>query len=243
MSTDTFKVTVGAFEGPLDLLLSLIEERKMHVSDVSLSQVAESFITYVKEQPFFPVGEASQFIVIASTLLLIKSKTLLPVLSLTEEEEGDIKDLEHRLQLYKIFRGIGKNLGSLLGSPLYFGGLKKETTPLYAPSPDMNTSSLREAIENALQNAPKIEKKKEISVKTIMSLEDMMKRLSARIESALSMSFTDFVGSTKDRREVAVGFLAVLELVKQGSLLVEQYGKFADIRLEYAGTPKAPRYE
>lgn len=243
MMHSAFTVKIGEFEGPLELLLSLIEDRKMHVSDVSLSAVAEDFIQYVKNEPTFPIGQASHFIVVAATLLLIKSKALLPTLSLTEEEQGDIQDLEQRVRVYQVFRDIAKKLGALTGTPLYFGGLARDKTPLFAPAPDISTENIHSAIQNALASAPRIEKKKEIAIKTIVSLEEMMGRLSQRIERTLSLSFKDFVGSPEDKREVAVGFLAVLELVKQGMLLVEQHEKFADISIEYAGTPKAPRYE
>lgn len=238
-----FTVKIGVFEGPLDLLLSLVEERKMHISEVSLSAVAEDFISYVKNQPAFPIGEASQFIVVAATLLLIKSKALLPALTLTMEEEGDIRDLEHRLALYQIFRNSAKQLASFLGTRLYFGGLCRDRTPLFAPAPDMTADELASAMERALSSAPKIEQRKEVTVRPVISLEEMMGRLTERIERTLSTTFKDFVGNAEDKREIAVGFLAVLELVKQGILLVEQHGKYADITLEYTGTPKAPRYE
>lgn len=239
---DSFKVTVGEFQGPLDLLLTLIEERKMLVSDVSLSQVADDFIAYVKSHDSFPAGEAAHFILIAATLLLLKSRALLPVLSLSEEEEGNIKDLETRLALYKVFRDAARTL-SMQTNRLYFGGLVKNTTPLLSPGPDMSSASLHSAIHALLLRTPKIEKAKEISVKSVISLEDMMNKLATRIERALSVTFQDFVGSPEDKREIVVGFLAVLELVKRGLILVEQEKQFSDITVSYAGEVQAPRYD
>ena len=96
-----FKVRVGEFEGPLELLLDLIEKRKLHISDVSLSQVADEFIEYTKSIEDFPIADSADFILVASTLLLIKSKSLLPNLELTVEEEENIGELEKRLALYK----------------------------------------------------------------------------------------------------------------------------------------------
>ena len=98
---EDFKVRVGEFEGPLELVLDLIEKRKMHISDVSLSQVADEFIEYIKSFEEFPIADSADFILVASTLLLIKSKSLLPNLQLTEEEQGSIEDLENRLASYK----------------------------------------------------------------------------------------------------------------------------------------------
>jgi len=242
MSISTFTVQVGEFTGPLDLLLTLIEERKMLVSDVSLASVADDFISFVKEQDRFPAGQAAHFILVAATLLLIKSRSLLPMMKLTEEEEEDIEGLEKRLSLYKIFRNAGRNLGQLKGK-LYFGGQKKDTNPVFAPAPDMTPEALHAALYETLLRAPRKEVRKEISVKTVISLEDMMKRLSERIERALSVTFKDFMGSPEDKREIVVGFLAMLELVKQGQLMVEQEQQFSEITMSYHGAVRPPRYE
>jgi len=237
-----FHVTVGEFNGPLDLLLTLIEERKILVSDVSLSKVADEFIAFVRAQDRFPAGEAAHFILVAATLLLIKSRALLPMMTLTDEEEEDISDLERRLNLYKIFRDAGRKLGTLTGR-LYFGGLKRDTDPVFAPAPDMTVENLSNALNEVLMRAPRKEEKKQISVKTVISLEDMMTRLSERIQRTLSVTFEEFVGSPEDKREIVIGFLAVLELVKRGMLMVEQERQFADITMSYHGSVQPPRYE
>ena len=84
--TDIFQIKTEAFEGPLDLLLALIEKRKLFISDISLAEVADDFIEYIKTFDEFPVDMTANFILIASTLLLIKSKSLLPSMTLTSEE-------------------------------------------------------------------------------------------------------------------------------------------------------------
>ena len=103
---DDFKVKIGEIEGPLELILDLIEKRKLHISDVSLSQVADEFIEYIKSFEEFPIQDSADFILVASTLLLIKSKSLLPNLSLTPEEQDNIEDLENRLATYKNTRSF-----------------------------------------------------------------------------------------------------------------------------------------
>src|SRR3989344_9116880 len=97
-SKQQFHVKTEVFEGPLDLLLSLIEKHKLHINDVSLSKVTDDYISYVNAQVDFPMGQAADFILVASTLVLIKSKSLLPTLDLSKEEQGDIADLERRLK-------------------------------------------------------------------------------------------------------------------------------------------------
>lgn len=242
MSDGQFQVSVGEFTGPLDLLLTLIEERKMLISDISLSKVADDFIAFVHSQPSFPAGQTAQFILVSATLLLIKSRALLPVFTLTEEEEEDVHDLEKRLNLYKIFRNAGRALGRLTGR-LYFGGLKRDTDPVFAPAPDMNMQTLHSAMLETLKRVPRKENRPDVEVKSVVSLDEMMERLSQRIERALSFTFTEFVGSPEDKREIVVGFLAVLELVKRGMVLADQDAHFSDITMQYQGATQPPRYD
>ncbi len=239
---NTFSVKAGEFEGPLDLLLSLIEERKMLISDISLSQVADDFLTYLQTHVAVPLGQAAHFVVIAATLLLIKSRALLPVLTLTDEEEGDVKDLEFRLSLYQVIRDAARTM-TTLKQHMFFGSGARIADPLFTPSADLSLDSLEAAIERALQNAPKVAAREEVSVGSVMSLEEMMDRLSERIRSAVHMSFRDFSGTEASKRELVVGFLAVLELVKRGMLLAEQHESFGDITMNYNGTMGAPSFD
>src|SRR3989344_8157637 len=100
-----FEVKSEAFNGPMAKLLELIEEKQLEITRVNLATVTADFIKYIES-----LGEAvmpdilSDFIVVASRLLLIKSKVLLPNLELTQDEEGDILDLEHRLRIYREYK-------------------------------------------------------------------------------------------------------------------------------------------
>lgn len=236
-----FSVKAGEFEGPLDLLLTLVEERKMLVSDVSLSQVADDFLSYLETHVAFPIGQAASFVVIAATLLLLKSRALLPVLSLTNEEEGDVQDLEFRLGIFRIVRDAARSMAGLTAH-MFFGSGARISDPLFTPSSDLSLASIGEAAGRVLQNAPKASFRQEISVKTTVSLEEMMARLSERIQRAVEMTFRDFAGNPEDKREIVVGFLAMLELVKRGLLLAEQEERFGDIRMNYGGEMKAPSF-
>lgn len=237
-----FAVKIGEFEGPLDLLLTLIEERKMLVSDVSLSAVTDDFLKFIEAEKTFPTKEAAHFILVAAMLLLLKSRSLLPVLALTDEEEGDIKDLEFRLTLYQAFREVARELGRY-SERMYFGDGSREWNPVFTPSGDLSLESIERSLEAVLQNAPQKTVAPEIAIQKTISLEEMMQRLSERIEKALTVTFSDFAGSATDRRELVVGFLAVLELVKRGLLMASQEALFGDITMRYGGVAKAPRYE
>ena len=104
----TYQVKAGSFEGPLELLLSLIENRKFFVNEISLAEVTNDYIGYIKSITNVSndkhIADVSYFILIASTLILIKSKSLLPNLELTEDENEKITDLEQRLKLYQIIK-------------------------------------------------------------------------------------------------------------------------------------------
>ena len=99
-----FKIKTEVFEGPLDLLLSLVEKRKLFISDISLSKVTDEYIQHISDLPAYSMDDRAQFIVIASTLLLIKAKSLLPNMPLTEDEKGSIEDLESRLRELEVMR-------------------------------------------------------------------------------------------------------------------------------------------
>ena len=238
-----FSVKAGEFEGPLELLLNLVEERKLLVSDVSLSQVADDFLSYLETHIAFPVGQAAHFVVVAATLLLIKSRALLPVLTLTDDEVGDMKDLEFRLRVYQIVRNASRGFVSLTRH-MYIGSGARVSDPLFAPSKDLSLSTIQEAAKRVLQSAPKATFAPTVMVKTVISLEEMIDRLSDRIQKAVNMTFKDFSTSgTGDKIELVISFLAMLELVKRGLLMVEQRDSFGDITMNYGGEMRAPRYE
>lgn len=229
-----FKVRVGDFEGPLEIILDLIEKRKLHISDLSLSQVADKFIEHIKSFEEFPVADSADFILVASTLLLIKSKSLLPNLPLTDEEQGSIEDLENRLISYKKYKELSLGLGKMFGNFLYFAKENKKMNVVFSPTRDISLTSIQNALSEVLKNMPqKIEALPKVTVQKIMSLEDMIERLTERIKTSIKMSFKDFSGIGKaEKVEVIVSFLAMLELVKRGMVRVSQDKHFDDISIE-----------
>ncbi len=131
-----FTIKTKDFEGPLDLLLDLIEKRKFFINDVSLAKVTDDFIEHIKQYENLPMGESAHFILIASTLLLIKSRSLLPQLNLTLEEQGDIHDLETRLKIYKRIKEASAHVAKLFGDKVIFPQQARKIEPVFAPSPE-----------------------------------------------------------------------------------------------------------
>ena len=218
----SYKIKTSNFEGPFGLLLTLIEKRKLHINDVSLSAVTEEYLSYINKLGGLPPAEVSSFVFVASTLLLIKSKSLLPNLDLTSEEEGDIHDLEERLRLYKLFMKLGGNLRSNFGQKIIFASLeRKNKNIVFLPDDQITKESMMTFAKNVLGAMPQKVFLPKVEVRKVISLEEMIDKLTERIKNSLQMNFKDFAGSGRkvSREEkvvVIVGFLAMLELVRQG---------------------------
>lgn len=230
----TYRVKTEVFEGPLELLLSLIEKRKLLINDIALAAVADDYMAHIRKLGRFPVREAAQFLLVAATLVLIKSKSLLPSLALTPEEEGSIEDLEKRLKLYQRLRGLGtRHIKSMYGHRRIFARLpQKSRDPVFSPDKKCTPEGLRAAIRHVAEALPMPEKIPETAIKKIISLEEMIERLTTRITSSLKLSFREFSGNDKEKTHVIVSFLAMLELVKKGAIEATQDRQFADINME-----------
>src|SRR3989344_1327260 len=153
-----YTVKTRIFEGPLETLLSLIEKRKLFINDISLAQVADDYIAYLKSLENFPIAESAHFILIASTLVLIKSKSLLPSLTLTSEEEASIEDLEKRLVEYQKYKALSKHLQENFGIHTeYFRQPSKDKLIVFAPDKNTSVKSLFEAVKSVILEIPKKE--------------------------------------------------------------------------------------
>ncbi len=239
----SFTIKTQSFEGPLDLLLDLIEKRKLFISDISLAQVTDDFITHVKQIDNIPISESAHFILIASTLLLIKSKSLLPDLALTEEEQGDIQSLETRLKIYKRIKEASNNVKELFGKEMIFEqSQSRPVVPVFMPDSEFTLEKALYLLKDLINRLPRKENLPKHMVSKVISLEDMIGTLTSRITKHLRMSFKEFTREHKaDRVNVIVSFLAMLELVKGGLLHVSQNSTFGDIHMETKDVG-VPRY-
>lgn len=236
-------VKTPVFEGPLELLIELVEKRKLLINDISLAEVTDEYMARVSQMQQLSLPNTAQFITLAATLLLIKSKSLLPVLELTDEEEEKIEDLESRLKLYQIYRDAGKTIQTIFGQHMmYESTFVLPDEPIFVEDKFTNICSLEEAVRSVLTNLPKTEHKPKVQVKKVVSLEEMIDRLHTRIQREINLRFSDLIKDEKERGSVIVGFLAVLESVKQGSILVAQARRFDDIHIEREGGKSAPVY-
>lgn len=240
-------VKTPVYEGPLEVLLELIEKRKLLINDISLASVADDYIARINAMPELPVGETADFVALAATLLLIKSRSLLPTLAISEEEAHDIKELEYRLALYQLIKQAARGLSAGLKEPYLHEGYAPEPEPQFIPDASIAPATLREAAQTLIAGFPTTLSLPKVAVKKIMSLEEMIDTMSQRISAAFRMSFKEFSGlnkaqSQEARHSVIVSFLALLELVKQGMMRVQQDEHFGDITME-SDSVSTPSYE
>ena len=242
VSTGVFSIKTDVFEGPLELLLDLVEKRKLLINDISLAAVTDEYMATVAHMQELSLPNTASFVQLAATLLLIKSKSLLPVLELTQEEEQGIDDLEIRLKRYQLYRDIAVEIGKQFGTTMsHERQFVPSARPLFVTDKYTTRDGLEAAIGDVLVNLPKKEVKPKVQVRKVISLEEMMDRLQKRIEAQAKLTFSELVADNKEKTHQIVGFLAILESVKQGSILVAQLNRFDDIEIELERT-KTPRY-
>lgn len=238
---EKFSLSTTGFQGPLEVLLNLIEERKMSISDISLAEVTDAYLSYVEKLPELPLGETSQFILVASTLLLIKSRSLLPSLELSADERESVEELERRLARLRLVRQSAKLLRKEWGkAPLVLARRAPLREPVFAPA-EASPSVLLHAIERLASILPKPEKMAEAAVAPVLALEEVIVQVKDRLTKAFKARFSELTKS-RGKQEVIVYFLAMLELVRNGSASVSQEKLFSDITIEMEGVAGAPSY-
>jgi len=236
VETETYKLKTASFEGPFGLLLELVEKRKLFINDLSLSEVTEDYLNYMNKLGNISHVDITSFVLVASTLILIKSKSLLPNLNLTDEEQGDIKNLEERLRWYELFTKLGGNIKSNFGKRIIFSALeRKNENIIFLPDSQITKESIMSFAESVLDRIPQKVFLPEVEVRKVVSIEEMINKLTERIKNSLKMNFKDFGGKVTNREEkitLIVGFLAMLELVRQGIIHAMQENNGGDIFIE-----------
>lgn len=242
LDPDRFSVKTSQFEGPLELLIELVEKRKLLINEISLAAVTDEYMARVSEMQERSLPNTAQFINLAATLLLIKSKSLLPVLEINEEEELNIEALEERLKRYQLYRNAAANLSENFGNSYQFlSQYVPKREPVFTPDKLCDVSILNETLEQLLRNLPKLPTRQSVTVRPTVTIEEMIERLRKRIEAQVTTYFSEIQRSEGEHKNVIVGFLAILELVKQGDVLVAQQTRFADIEI-VPDRQTTPRY-
>lgn len=230
----SYAVALDQFEGPLDLLLQLVESEKLAITEISLVKVTEPFLQYVRDhQGLIAPEELADFLVIAAKLLYLKSKTLLPDLHDAELEEGP--DLATQLKLYKAFSEASTKLAERWNEAKTLYGRQfraKAAAPAFNPPGDVDGDLLREFYLKALKRLEPVVTLPKAAIERVVTIEEKIETLKTRVRSMMKISFQRFMADSHDRYEMVVSFLALLELIKQKEVTYEQDSLFAEITLK-----------
>lgn len=235
--SSSFTIQTDVFEGPFSALLELIERHKLSINEISLSGITDEYIDYIKSIDEVKMNELSQFIVAAATLMLIKSRTLLPGLSVSDEEESEIETLTSRLEVFQTVKAISGFIRAQYGKQLLyrrpFVRVKKK---VFSAGNNLSQDSLCLEAIYTLENVPQEIVLPETKVRKTIRIEDVLAGLLARVQNESRLRFSDFTGSGSGTfREIktfiVVSFLAMLELVKNGTLEAAQDDTFGEITI------------
>lgn len=237
----TFRVE--SFEGPLDLLLQLVEQEELAISTVSLARVAEQFLTYVKEHEGIPPAELADFLVVAAKLMYMKSKLLLP--SLVDEELEEGPDLETQLREYQRFVAASRDIDAMWRSNrrsfVRAERPRKQTEVGFFPPADLTRDGMAAIMRRVIARIEPIIRLPKASIERAVSIQEKIRDLFRRVTVHAKTTFHTFVQGSESRTEAIVSFLALLELVKQRFVVVDQQSLFHDI--DIAGAPDAPQHD
>jgi segregation and condensation protein A len=234
-----YKVKFEVFEGPLDLLLYLIKKEEVDIYEVNLTRLATQFIEYIDLMRILDLDVAGEFLVMASTLMYIKSRELLPVeQQVASEEDDDERDprweLIRQLVEYKKFKDAAAQLQTLeIEQEKVFPRLpgkiefESETPP---PKPEVGLFDLLNAVNSILKRFQSREDLRDI-FEDKWTVSEKIELLLRKVEQTEAFSFSSLFAESTSRSEVVVTFLAILELIRLKKLAAVQSGEFGDIHL------------
>jgi segregation and condensation protein A len=230
--SDAYQVQLPVFEGPLDLLLHLIEEQELDITKVSLAQVTQGYLDYIGRADAVNPDHLADFLVVAAKLIYIKSTVLLPqALSLDEEEEDVGDDLVRQLRLYKQFKEIAGHL-HMLEAQGYRAFVRVAPPPVLPKKVDLDGITLDElvqAVREALEVLPPAPPVDDVVAPILITVDEKIDLIRTRLARAKRVSFRKLVRQASSRVEVIVTFLAVLEMIKRRLIDARQEKIFGDV--------------
>ena len=227
------KVELEQFQGPLDLLLRLIEDQKLDISQVSLAQVTDQYLNYLDSATDISATELADFLVVATKLLVIKSKTLLP--QLADDEEDSAEQLEAQLKLYKDYLEASQVVEKMIGQKRFSYSREKIAVhfqPTFNPPESLTKNDLHDYFAEILNRVDYIVNLPEKIIKRATSLKETVFNIREALKKNTKINFKDIVSGSKSRDEAVVCFMALLELIKTSEVMVNQRGIFDDIFIE-----------
>lgn len=226
-----YTVHLEAFEGPMDLLMHLIDKNKIDIYDIPIAQLTEQYMAYLQQFREFNIDIASSFLVMAATLLQIKSRMMLPKSSAPVDEEEDPRlELVRRILEYRKFKQVSVVLGERAGT--YEKYVAREPLPIpvhHLPPENLSISSLMEAFQTVLTIKEEITIPKVLVEPESYNIQDKMQYLLEMLSRSGGRILFAEAFPSGHRNELIVTFLALLELMKLKAVVVKQQRLFADI--------------
>jgi len=228
-----YQVKLQKFEGPLDLLLELIEKEKLDITEVSLAAVAGQYLEYLDRSLDIDPTQLADFLVVAARLILIKSKALLPEFQLDEGEEENIADLKERLVEYRRFKEAAIKLKKMFHRecvswerPITFSEQR-----IFSPG-SLSGEQLLEAGWIVVRALVQFQSLQEETIKEVVSIKEKILYIQNFIAERARCYFSSVLKNARDKREAIVSFLALLELTKQRLVSVQQLENFGEIEIK-----------
>jgi len=228
-----YQTNLEQFQGPLDLLLQLIEDQKLSISQVSLAEVTDQYLGYLDKLQTVGAEELADFLIIATKLLVIKSKILLP--QLADEEEDSAEQLEAQLRLYKDYLEASKLIEQLLLKKNFCFTREKiawQMKPTFSPPAGLAAADLLQLYSEILRRIDYIISLPQKVLEKVVSLKEMVMSIRQTLGKMRKFSFRQMLSGAKSRSDIVVCFLALLELIKAGEVAVNQAGVFDEILIE-----------
>ena len=232
-----YQVRLEAFEGPMELLLHLIQVNKIDIYDIPIAALTEQYMAYLAEMRRFDIEVASEFLVMAATLLLIKSRMLLPKTPKEAEEDEEIDprdELVRRIVEYQRYKKVSLEMAERAEEESRFVGRAPAELPVrLAPPHGLSVNDLWEAFRRVLEVKRELTIPEAIVAHEEYRVEDQMQMIVERLLASEdgATSFEDlFLTGTRD--ELVATFLALLELIRRRIIVVRQPMLFGPIRVE-----------
>jgi segregation and condensation protein A len=224
-----YELKLEQFSGPIEKLFELIEAKKMEITELNLAEVTADFLDYLKKMESIEPRVLADFVAIAAALLLIKSKALLPDLKLSNEEEKTVYDLEMRLKRYAefkpaivLFKKTYEQKNFSVSRPLFYN-----FQPVFYPAPNANVESLKNIVAAIFNELNKITMESQTIESSLIKLEEKIEEIAKKIEQGIG-NFSEII-KAKSRAEIIVLFLALLHLLREQLIKVEQKNGFDDM--------------
>ncbi|MBQ9796065.1 MAG: segregation/condensation protein A [Clostridia bacterium] len=229
------KFSFEGFEGPLDLLLELIAQRNIEIKDVKLAEITDQFVHYVENMEELDMEEATAFLDMASRLLLIKSKSLIPVEQEIEEEDeiDDETRLKIQLQEYQLFKEAGGTLQQQENVDRFYKQPDKNVGDARIVFNQFNLEKLLDAFAFILMRTKDKENPQEKKInRDRWTVQDKMQFLSKILKDTEEINFFSLFDETYSKMEIITVFMAILEMLKFQKIEVVQAERYADIKIK-----------